>query len=197
MAQERTPPSYKCRIILDNRLRSGLLILGFIMVGCGSAANSPSRSPTSTAAAQPSIPACGSTSYCLHLAMSGAMEATISEVAPDVPPERNFCGTTQVSGKQLWVVKLYSTAQAKRMGVWLAISDFKGPGTYSDVVQVFTEPRFAAESLEWLAQGTITVGQDQRSGTVEGLLANTITYGAPNLHISGSFGCARLEPYSA
>ena len=42
----------------------------------------------------------------------------------------------------------------------------------------------------------MTVGQDQRSGTVEGLLDNTITYGAPNLHISGSFGCARLEPYS-
>jgi hypothetical protein len=182
---------------VDNGLRGGLLIPVFIMVGCGSAANTPSRSPTPTAAAQPSIPTCSATAYCLHLAMSGAMDATITDVAPDVPPERNFCGTTQVSGKQLWVVKLYSTTQAKRMGVWLAISDFKGPGTYSDVVQVFTEPRFAAESLEWLAQGTITVGQDQRSGTVEGILDNTITYAAPNLHISGSFGCARLEPYSA
>jgi hypothetical protein len=125
------------------------------------------------------------------------MEATITDVAPDVPPERNFCGTTRVGGKQLWVVKVYSTTQGKRIGVWLAIFDFKGPGTYSAFVQVFTEPRFAAESLELGTTGTITVGQDQRSGTVEGLLDNTITYTAPKLHISGSFGCARLEPYSA
>lgn len=192
----KTPASYKSRIIVDNGLRGGLLILVFIMVGCGSAANSPSRSPTPTAAAQPSLPACSATAYCLHLAMSGAMDATITDVAPDLPAERNFCGTTQVSGKQLWVVKLYSTAQGKRMGVWLAIVDFKGPGTYSDVVQAFTEPRFSKESLEWLATGTITVGQDQRSGTVDGLLNNVITYTAPKLQISGSFGCARLEPYS-
>jgi hypothetical protein len=129
--------------------------------------------------------------------MSGGIEATITDVAPDAPPERNFCGTTQVSGRQLWVVKLYSTAQGKRLGVWLAIMDFKGPGTYSDMVQVFTEPRFAADSLEWSAAGTIAVGQDQRSGAVEGLLDNTITYSAPKLHINGSFGCTRLEPYSA
>jgi hypothetical protein len=181
---------------VDNRLGGGLLILAFTMVGCGSAANTPSRSPAPTAAAQASLPACSSTAYCLHLAMSGGMDATITDVAPDVPPERNFCGTTQVSGKQLWVVKLYATAQRKRMGVWLAITGFKGPGTYSDLVQVFTEPRFATDSFEWLGTGTITVGQDQRSGTVEAQLDNMITYTAPKLHISGSFGCARLEPYS-
>jgi len=196
MAGGKTPGRIKCKITRDNGLRGGLLILVFIMVGCGSAANTPSRSPTPTAAAQPSLPACSATAYCLHLAMSGGMEATITDVAPDVPPERNFCGTTQLSGKQLWVVKLYTTAQGKRMGVWLAIVDFKGPGTYSDVVQAFTEPRFSMESFEWLAKGTITVGQDQRSGTVEALLDNVITYTAPKLHISGSFGCARLEPYS-
>jgi hypothetical protein len=128
MAGGKPAASYKCKITMDNGLRGGLLILGFIMVGCGSAADTPSRSPTPTAAAASSLPACGSTSYCLHLAMSGAMEATITDVAPDVPPERNFCGTTQLSGKQLWVVKLYTTLQGKRMGVWLAIMDFKGPG---------------------------------------------------------------------
>jgi hypothetical protein len=178
------------------RRETGLLILVFTMVGCGSVANPLSRSPTPTATVQPSLPACSSTAYCLHLAMSGAMEGTITDVAPDVPPERNFCGTTQLLGKQLWVVKVYATAQGKRMGVWLAITDFKGPGTYSDVVEAFTEPRFSAESLEWLAKGTITVGQDQRSGSVEAVLDNLITYTAPKLHISGSFGCARLEPYS-
>jgi len=196
MAGGKDPASYKCKITMDNGLGAGLLTLVFIMVGCGSAANTPSSSPAPTAAAQAGLPACSSTAYCLHLAMSGAIQATITDVAPDVPPERNFCGTTQLSGKQLWVVKLYTTAQGKRMGVWLAIVDFKGPETYSDVVQAFTEPRFSMESFEWLAKGTITVGQDQRSGTVEALLDNVITYTAPKLHISGSFGCARLEPYS-
>lgn len=196
MARGADPASYKCKITMDNGLRGGLLILAFIMVGCGSAANTPSRSPAPTAAAQASLRACSSTDYCLHLAMSGAIEATITDVAPDVPPERNFCGTTQVSGKQLWVVKLYTTAKNKRMGVWLAITDFKGPGTYSDVVQAFTEPRFSTDSFESLGTGTITVGQDQRSGTLEALLDNVITYTGPKLHISGSFGCARLEPYS-
>lgn len=181
---------------MEKRLCGGLLILVFIMVGCGPAANTPSRSPTPTAVAQPSLSACGATAYCLHLAMSGAMDATITDVAPELPTERNFCGTTPLSGKQFWVVKLYATAQGKRMGLWLSIADFKGPGTYSDVVQAFTEPRYSMESSEWLARGTITVGQDQRSGTIEASLDNTITYTAPKLRINGSFGCARLEPYS-
>jgi hypothetical protein len=197
MAGGKDPASYKCKITMANRFRSALVILAMTMAGCGAGANAPPRTPAPTAAAQASLPACSSTSYCLHLDMSGAMVGTITEVGPDVPPERNFCGTTQVSGKQLWVVKLYATAQGKRMGVWLAIVDFKGPGTYSDVVQVFTEPRFSMESLELWGKSTITVGQDQRSGTVGGLLDNVITYTAPKLHISGSFGCARLEPYMA
>src|ERR1700730_13580057 len=192
MAGGKDPASDKCKITIDKGRGAGLLPLFFIMVAAGSAANTPASSPAPTAAAQAGLPACSSTAYCLHLAMSGAIQATIT----DVPPQRNFCGTTQLSGKQLWVVKLYTTAQGKRMGVWLAIVDFKGPETYSDVVQAFTEPRFSMESFEWLAKGTITVGQDQRSGTVEALLDNVITYTAPKLHISGSFGCARLEPYS-
>jgi hypothetical protein len=150
MAGGKDPASYKCKITMANRLRSALVILAITMAGCGAGANAPSRSPAPTATAQASLSACSSTAHCLHLAMSDAIEATITDVAPDVPPERNFCGTTQFSGKQLWVVKLYATAQGKRIGVWLAIMDFKGPGTYSDMVQAFTEPRFAADSFEWL-----------------------------------------------
>jgi hypothetical protein len=80
MAGGKDPVSYRCKITVDNGLRGGLLILVFIMVGCGSAANTPSRSPGPSAAAQPSLPVCSATAYCLHLAMSGALEATITDV---------------------------------------------------------------------------------------------------------------------
>ena len=41
MAGGKPAASYKCKITMDNGLRGGLLILVFIVVGCGSVARAP------------------------------------------------------------------------------------------------------------------------------------------------------------
>lgn len=185
----------------DSRTRfvAGMAALAcaFAVQACAALDAAPSPSPTGAASAlpptsptpSPTGSAFGNWSESLDFA--GDLGGHMSTVVANDTSRRSECTGKNSKTGGTWASTLYGDVGGKTFGVIFTISGYRGPGLYREgagTVQVHS----VGGDHDWQSRAgdalTVTVGNDEESGTVDANLTN-LADGRSKLHLTGSWTC--------
>jgi hypothetical protein len=170
---------------------AGIAVLALLGVGCAGVraprVETPPPAPTSTPSPSPS-----------HLAVweedlnfSGELSGTMKAIVPVDPSTRSECTGRNSKTAGAWASRLFGFVGSDVYGVLFTVSKYRGPGSYSDpqfTVQVHRLDNSAVWQSSGTGQATLTVGDDEESGSIDAVLSNLASNQAA-LQLRGSWSC--------
>jgi hypothetical protein len=170
---------------------AGIAVLALLTVGCSGVriprVETPPPAPTSTPSPSPSPVAVWEEDLNFSGELNGAMKA----VVPVDPTTRSECTGRNSKTAGAWASRLFGFVGTDVYGVLFTVGKYRGPGSYSGpqfTVQVHRLDGSAVWQSSGANQATLTVGDDEESGSVDAALTNLSSNQAA-LQLRGNWSC--------
>ncbi|HEX6548220.1 MAG TPA: hypothetical protein VF134_05715 [Candidatus Dormibacteraeota bacterium] len=173
--------------------RPGPRLLG-ILAACALAACGPAPVPPAPAPTPPVTPPPATSArlaWSQNLTLSGEVRGRIVTIAPNQPGQVSECTGRNSKTGGAWASTINGLLGQDVYGIVFSAQPYRGPGSYSEAVakvQVHT----VDNKKVWQSQPgdpvTLTVANDEESGTVQATLTN-LADGTTKLTLSGSWSC--------
>ena len=125
------------------------------------------------------------------LTFSGDISGTLNQVVAGTAGVRTICTGQRGQGGETWVLTLFGPVGRSIYGVQLAVSDYRGPGSY-EAPQASMQVFRPDASLGWQSlegdQVSLVLDTSRQSGTVDATLTN-LTNDSSKINVSGHWSC--------
>ncbi len=168
------------------------IVFAVLSAACGQATPVPvaTRPP---AVATPTIRPSGGPAWVEQLTFSGEVNGLLNQVVTVDPNHTSECTGKNSRGGKAWASSIYGPIGGEVYGVVLTVSDYRGPGTYTQPqtsVQV-NKPANPAAGWQSVQDDAVsfTVAADEESGTLDAQLHSLVSPGKVALKVTGRWTC--------
>jgi hypothetical protein len=167
------------------------ILFGFVAVACGGQLGAVGSAPDLPAPSATPTVQTGPPRAAQDLTFAGDVSGTMTRLSLDDPQHQSECAGTGSQRGDAYAATLYGYVGDDVYGVVLVVKPYRGPGSYAPgVAQVEVHSRDAQHV--WQSgdgdQVTLTVDQDELTGSVDASLHNATT-NQSTLQLKGRWSC--------